>query len=73
MTSIKISLRDALRDGAIVRGTDLSEEEVQVGEKLAPEIRRDIARSGDHNLMVLISKLPDESHSRLISILNGYR
>ena len=73
MTSIKISLRDALRDGAIVRGTDLSEEEVQVGEKLAPGIRRDIARSGDHNLMVLISKLPDESHSRLISILNGHR
>ncbi|MEM1189953.1 MAG: DEAD/DEAH box helicase family protein [Pseudomonadota bacterium] len=66
-----ITLDEALRTGAIVRGIDIDEAEVQSAEEIAPEVRRRILRSGDQRLVKIIQALPDESWSRLRSILEA--
>jgi superfamily II DNA or RNA helicase len=60
-----LSLDEALRSGAIVRGMDLDEDEVVESEALAPELRRKILASGDAKLVSIIKNLPEESWSRL--------
>ena len=42
-----ITLREALRSGAIVRGMDLDEQEVVESENMAEEIREVVLRSGE--------------------------
>lgn len=60
-----ITLNEALRDGAIVRGVDLGEDEVQRAEKLAPELKSMILRSGDSVLIRVLSQIPEESLVRV--------
>lgn len=65
----KINLKDALRVGVIVRGLDLSEDEVQNYESYKDDIRENILKSGDETLLKLIKTLPEESFARLKKIL----
>lgn len=67
--SFQLSLDEALRAGAIVRGMDIEEFEVQQAEDIAPAVRGRILRSGDQRLIKIIQTLPDESWARLRSIL----
>lgn len=71
LTSFDISLKEALRDGAIVRGMELSEDAVQSGEKIAAQVRRQILHSGDEKLISIISQLPEESWGHLKEILSA--
>jgi superfamily II DNA or RNA helicase len=59
--SFMLTLDEALRTGAIVRGMDLDEAEVRESEQLAPLIRGKILQSGDETLVRLMKNLPDES------------
>ena len=65
----ELSLNEALRDGAITRGMDIDETEVQMAEEIAPELRQRILRSGDQNLVLLLQRLPDETHARLAEMV----
>ena len=71
LTPFKLSLDEALRAGAIVRGMDIEEDDVRVGETIAPLVRAKVLRSGDHRLVHILKTLPDESWGRLQSILNS--
>lgn len=64
-----LSLDEALRAGAIVRGMDLDETEVREAEHLAPSIRSRILQSGDEKLVRILKILPEESYARLRDIL----
>lgn len=66
----QISLNEALRIGAIVRGMDLTEDEVRDGEENKEEIVRSVLSSGDDILIKVIKQLPEESYGRLRKILN---
>ena len=66
----EISLNEALRIGAIIRGMDLDEEEVREGEKIRVEIRSAILSSGDDAMIKVVQQLPEESWGRLRKILN---
>ncbi len=72
-TGFTLTLDEALRTGAIVRGMDLDEEEVREAETIAPRIRQRVLQSGDQKLVrilkVLPDVLPDESWARLRDIL----
>jgi superfamily II DNA or RNA helicase len=65
-----ITLNEALRVGAIVRGMDLDEDEVRDGEENKAEILADVLRSGDDALIKVVKQLPEESWGRLRKILN---
>lgn len=66
-----ITLDEALRTGAIARGIDLDEGEVQAGERIAGLIRKRVLKSGDQKLVRIIQSLPDESYGRLMGILGS--
>ena len=68
----KISLKDALRVGAIIRGMDLDEDEVQHSEQISASLRADILSSGDAVLISMLSRLPEEATSRLVKITAKY-
>ena len=68
---ITITLEEALREGAIVRGMDIGEHEVREGENLAPLVRKRILGSGAHRLIKIIQTLPDESWARLRNIFDA--
>ena len=61
----EISLNDALRVGAIIRGMDLDEEEVQEGEAIRDVFRKGVLGSGDDQLIKILKLLPEESYGRL--------
>ena len=65
-----LTLDEALRTGAIIRGMDLDEEEVRVGEQIAAPTRERILRSGDDQLVRILRILPEESFARLKNILD---
>ena len=46
-TSFTLTLEEALRTGAIVRGMDVDEVDVQASEAMAPSFRRKLLNSGD--------------------------
>lgn len=69
-TSYEITLNEALRMGAIVRGMDLEEEEVQDAEKNKKKIIRDVLASGDDAIIRLLKQLPEESYGRLRKIMS---
>jgi len=64
-----LTLDEALRAGAIVRGMDLDESEVQTAEAIAPVVRDRVLMSGDQRLVRVLKTLPDESWARLRDIL----
>ncbi len=64
-----VTLEEALRVGAIVRGMDLDEDEIRAGKELSLQIRADILESGDDTLIRLIRQLPEEAWGRLRKIL----
>ncbi len=64
-SEFSLSLDEALREGAIVRGMDVDESEAQQSEQMAPELRKLILKSGDQNLIKFIQNFPEESWSRL--------
>ena len=61
----EITLNEALRVGAIVRGMDLDEDEVRDGEENKAEILSNVLASGDDALIKVIKQLPEESWGRL--------
>ena len=69
-TDFEITLNEALRVGAIVRGMDLDEEEVRDGEQNKAEILANVLSSGDDALIKVVKQLPEESWGRLRRILN---
>lgn len=69
-TDFVLTLDEALRNGAIVRGMDLDEREVRTAEQMAPEVRARALRTGDETLVRLLRTLPDESWARLRDILS---
>ena len=68
-SSFLLTLDEALRAGAIVRGMDIDEDEVRHAEEIAPEVRDRVLRSGDQKLVKILRILPDESWARLREIL----
>jgi len=64
-----LTLDEALRTGAIVRGMDIDEDDVQLGESISQSVKDKILSSGDEKLLQLIKKLPEESFGRLKNIL----
>jgi superfamily II DNA or RNA helicase len=67
--SFLLTLDEALRTGAIVRGMDIEEDEVREAEDMAPEVRDRVLKSGDEKLVKILRVLPDESWVRLREIL----
>ena len=65
-----LTLDEALRTGAIVRGMDIDEDEVQDSEEIAGSVRARVLDSGDANLVRLIRVLPEESWAKLKNILD---
>ncbi len=63
--AFEISLNEALRVGAIIRGMDLDEEEVQEGEAIRDVFRKGVLSSGDDQLIKILKLLPEESYGRL--------
>ena len=61
---------EALRNGAISRGSIFSEEEAIEAERIAPEIRSKALRSGDEKLLKLLNMLPDMTVARLKNIMD---
>ena len=70
-TNFSLSLDEALRTGAIVRGMDIEETDVKEGERIAQPVRAKILRSGDNTLVRIIRSIPDESFARLKDILSS--
>jgi superfamily II DNA or RNA helicase len=68
-TGFSLSLDEALRIGAIVRGMDIDEDAVIAGEQMAQPVRDKVLASGDDSLVRVIRSLPDESFARLKDIL----
>jgi len=63
-----ITLKEALRNGAIVRGMDINEKELRDAEEIAPLVRKRILCSGDDRLIEIIKILPPESWCRLRAV-----
>jgi len=68
-----ITLNEALRVGAIVRGMDLEEGEVLDGEALAGDARAFAMQTGDAQLLKLSKLVPDELWGRLASFMEARR
>lgn len=69
-TDFTLTLDEALRTGAIVRGMDVDEMDVQEGEGMATAVRKTIMASGDAKLVKIIKQLPEESWAKLKKMLN---
>ncbi len=69
-TDFKLKLDEALRTGAIIRGIDISEQEVKQGEGIANHVRTTVLQSGDAHLIRLIKAMPEEALGRLKTILD---
>jgi superfamily II DNA or RNA helicase len=69
-TEFDITLNEALRLGAIVRGMDLEESEVREGEAMKTEILRRALASGDDAILKALALLPEESWGRMKRFMN---
>jgi superfamily II DNA or RNA helicase len=67
-TPFKLTLDEALRAGAIVRGMDVDEDDVREGENISGDVRRVVLESGDEKLVKLLRQLPEESWGKLKKI-----
>jgi superfamily II DNA or RNA helicase len=70
-TEFNLTLDEALRVGAIVRGMDVDEEEVLEAEKIAPAIRDALLKSGEEKFVKFVRTFPEELYARFRSILNS--
>jgi len=70
--SFVLTLDEALRAGAIVRGMDVDEEEVQEGEAISNSVRKLVLASGDEKLLKVIRQLPEESWARLKKLMTDH-
>jgi len=68
--SFSLTLDEALRAGAIVRGMDIDEVDVKEGERIAQPVREKVLMSGDSTLIRIIKTIPDESFGRLADIIS---
>ena len=66
-----VSLDEALRDGVITKGMEISEEETRESEAMAKDIRSHILQSGDESLIRLLRAVPEESYARLKKIMDA--
>ena len=64
-----LTLDEALRAGAIVRGLDIDEQAVKDSEAMATAVRQMVLKSGDGRLVRVLNTLPEESWTRLRDIL----
>ncbi len=71
--NFEISLKDALRIGAIIRGMDLSENEVRRGEAIGKSIRNKLLNSGDDILIQIAHTMPEETYGRIEKIFADIR
>lgn len=69
-TNFVLTLDEALRAGAIVRGMDIDEQDVKEGEAIAESVRKLVIASGDEKLVRVIKQLPEESWARLKKLMN---
>ncbi len=69
-TDFTLTLDEALRTGAIVRGMDVEEQDVQEGEAMAATVRKLVVSGGDEKLLRIIKQLPEESWGRLKKIFS---
>jgi hypothetical protein len=72
-TDYEVSLRDALRVGAIVRGMDIDEEDVQESEEMANDFRDFVLKSGDETLFRIMRDLPIEALTKLTQFAEARR
>ncbi len=63
-----LTLKEALREGAIIRGIEVSEEEVRAGERLAKSLKKEMLRQGDDVFVEILKKVPDEAIARFINV-----
>lgn len=68
-----ITLNEALRVGAIVRGVDVEEDEVKDGEAMAGDFRTFVMRSGDAQMLKLAKLVPDELLGRFANFIDAAR
>ena len=64
----ELTLKDALRDGAIIRGMYIDEDTVQRGEEIEEDFRNRVIASGNPALLHLIHTLPPEAYGVLAAI-----
>ena len=69
--SFTLTLDEALRTGAIVRGMDIDEVDVKESERIAKSVREKVLESGDKILIQFVKSMPEESYARLHSILSS--
>lgn len=69
-THFTLTLDEALRTGAIVRGMDVDEADVQEGEQLASSVRKAIIQSGDEKLLKFMKLFPEETWGKMKKIMN---
>lgn len=72
-SQFRITLDEALRAGAIVRGMDLTEEDVAESEAIAEDFRSQVLKSGEASLVKILKALPEEGYSRLFEIMQRVR
>ena len=68
-----ITLNEALRVGAIVRGVDVEEGEVRDGEVMADGFRDFVMRTGDAKMLNLAKMIPDELLGRFANFIDAAR
>jgi hypothetical protein len=71
LSNFTIRLKEAMREGVIVRGLDIGEQDARESEQLADDVRKQVLQSGDMNLIQLIRVLPPASLGRIKRILDG--
>lgn len=69
-SEFSISLDEALRNGAIVKGMDIDEDAVLAGERIAPRMREEILLSGDLELIRMFNKLPEASWAVAANVIS---
>jgi hypothetical protein len=60
MTPFSISLSEAMREGAIIRGLHVDEVDVREAERIAPELRRRALASNDEAIVRVFRLIPDK-------------
>ena len=68
-----ITLDEALRVGAIIRGMELEEGEVQESEAIIDDVREAVLKSGDEVLIKILRIMPEESTAKFKKIFQNLK